>query len=233
MAGWACGCRWKHRLLADDEPKHLTGRVPPPVRKVPDLGGASVLLSIERLLATVSFAQHGAWAAAVVMHGIEQLVPEGAGAEAGHDSQVEADIGNGAAYRAATHLALQFRQCGCVSVGKRPPGWTRCGIAGGGLSARGGAGWCGLSAARADAGAGERYVAAAGGTGEQNTLQSDGTQDAAVEAGEDNCEIEGAETRRDGGEAGCGGAVLDGVGEMAAVGQQDANDVEECRNALG
>ena len=37
----------------------------------------------------------------------------------------------------------------------------------------------------------------------------------------------------DGGEAGRRGAERDGVGEMAAIGEQDANDMEECADALG
>jgi hypothetical protein len=40
------------------------------------------------------------------MHGFEQLVPEGAGAEAWHDGQIEADIRNGATEGAAAHLML-------------------------------------------------------------------------------------------------------------------------------
>ncbi len=161
-------------------------------------------------------------------HGIEQLIPEGASAEAGHDGQVEADIGDGAAYRTATHLALQFLQCGGLEV-KRPA----CGLAGDGLSVRGCAGWCGLFVMRTNARAGEWYIAATSGAGEQHTFQRGGTQHATTQAGENYREIERAETRRDGGEPWRGGTVPDGVGEVAAVAQQNANDVEECRDALG
>ncbi len=54
-----------------------------------------------------------------------------------------------------------------------------------------------------------------------------------MQVGEDEREIEGAEAGRDGGEAGGCGAVGDGVGEMAAVGEQGAHDVEECGDARG
>lgn len=52
-----------------------------------------------------------------------------------------------------------------------------------------------------------------------------------MQAGNNQREIGGAEAGGDGGEAGCGGAVADGVGEVAAVAQQDTNDVEKCRDA--
>jgi hypothetical protein len=54
-----------------------------------------------------------------------------------------------------------------------------------------------------------------------------------MQAGEDDRQIDGAETRGDGREAGRRGAERDGVGEMAAIGKQDANDMEECADALG
>jgi len=63
-------------------------------------------------------------------------------------------------------------------------------------------------------------------------LEGNGTQNAAMQAGDDDREIEGAEARGDGGEAGRRGAVVDGVGEMAAVAEQDPNDVEERGDAL-
>ena len=43
----------------------------------------------------------------------------------------------------------------------------------------------------------------------------------------------GAEELRDGGEAAPEGAMLDGVGEVAAVGGEDAGDVEDFRDARG
>jgi hypothetical protein len=46
-------------------------------------------------------------------------------------------------------------------------------------------------------------------------------------------EVGGAEARRDGGECGGGGAVLDGAEEMTAVAEQDANGVEDEGDVLG
>ena len=76
-------------------------------------------------------------------------------------------------------------------------------------------------------------VAAACGAGEQDTLQRGGAQDAAMQAGENQREIGGAEAGGDSRKTGCGGAAADGVGEMAAIAQQDVNDAQECRDALG
>ena len=72
--------------------------------------GASVLFSVEHLFATVPFAHQAGNAAAVPLHGVEQLVPEGAGAEAGHDGQIEANIDEGAAQRTAAQPTLEFLQ---------------------------------------------------------------------------------------------------------------------------
>ena len=76
-------------------------------------------------------------------------------------------------------------------------------------------------------------VAAGCGAREQEALQRGGTQDAAVEVGEDGGEVGGAEACRDGGECGGGGAVPDGVEEMAAVAEQDANGVEDDGDVIG
>ena len=76
-------------------------------------------------------------------------------------------------------------------------------------------------------------VSAGCGAREQEALQRGGTQDAAVEVGEDGGEVGGAEARRDGGECGGGGAVADGGEEMAAVAEQDADGVEDDGDVLG
>jgi len=85
----------------------------------------------------------------------------------------------------------------------------------------------------ADAGAGELDVAAAGGARQQHALQGGGAQDAALQVGEDDRKIEGAEARCDGGEAWRGGAAVNGGREVAAVAQQDADDAQESGDALG
>jgi hypothetical protein len=108
-------------------------------------------------------------------------------------------------------------------------------VAGGGRRGllAGGVCWDGRAVGRAVAGGGELDVAAACGAGEQDTLQRGGAQDAATQAGEDQREIGGAEAAGNRRKTGCGGAVAGGVGEVAAVVQQDADDVQECRDARG
>jgi len=67
----------------------------------------------------------------------------------------------------------------------------------------------------------------------QHALQRGGTQDAAVQVGEDGGEVGGAEASRDGGECGGGGAAVDGGEEMATVAEQDADGVEDEVDVLG
>jgi hypothetical protein len=86
-------------------------------------------------------------------------------------------------------------------------------------AAGGGLGICrrGLCFVGADAGGWDGDVAAGCGARAQHVLQRDGTQDAAVQVGNDGGEVGGAEAGRDGGECGCGSALADGAEEMAAV----------------
>ena len=81
--------------------------------------------------------------------------------------------------------------------------------------------------------AGECDVAAAGGAGEEDALECRGAQDAAMQVGKDDREIDGAEAGGERDEAGRCGAVADGVGEVAAVGEEGADDGEECFDAWG
>ena len=85
------------------------------------------------------------------------------------------------------------------------------------------------------AGPGVHHVDVSAGCGarEQEALKRGGTQDAAVQVGEDGREIGGAETGRDGWECGGGGAVADGGQEMAAVAEQDVDGVEDGGDVLG
>ena len=101
-------------------------------------------------------------------------------------------------------------------------GWLSLGVC------RRGLGFLGAGAADDDV-----DVAAGCGAREQEALQRGGTQDAAVEVGEDGGEVGGAEADRDGGECGGGGAVADGGDEMAAVAEQDADGVEQGGDVLG
>jgi len=94
-----------------------------------------------------------------------------------------------------------------------------------GVGGRGGGG--------ADAGRGHGEVAAGGGALEQQGFERGGAQDAAVETGEDDRNPGGAEQGGEQDEAGRGGTPLDGGGEVAAVFEQDADDVEELGDVRG
>ena len=67
-----------------------------------------VLLLNERLFAAGLLSHQGFDAAAEVMHDLEHVVPEGGGAEAGDDGEIAADLVDGAADRATTHLTLEL-----------------------------------------------------------------------------------------------------------------------------
>ena len=71
------------------------------------------------------------------------------------------------------------------------------------------------------------------GAREQEALQRGGTQDAAIEVGEDGGEVGSAEARRDGGECGGVGTMADGAEQVSAVAEQDADGVEEGGDVLG
>ena len=58
--------------------------------------GDAVLLFGEGLLATGFLLHQRGDAATEMMHGVEQLVPEFAGAEAGDDGEIETDVEDGA-----------------------------------------------------------------------------------------------------------------------------------------
>ena len=101
-----------------------------------------------------------------------------------------------------------------------------------GGSAGGSAGAAGVAVgalARCD----ELDIAAPRRAREQHALQRGGTQEAALQVREDRVQPAGAEADRDGVEVGAGGAVLRGLGEMAAEAEQDANGVQQCGDARG
>ena len=91
----------------------------------------------------------------------------------------------------------------------------------------------GLRRARCARARQDHQVAAARGAPRQHALQRDGAHDAALEVRQDDRDGRGAEELRDGGEAAPEGAMLDGVGEVAAVCGEDAGDGEDFRDALG
>jgi hypothetical protein len=76
-------------------------------------------------------------------------------------------------------------------------------------------------------------VFAGGGADEQDTLQYRGAQEASVEVGEDGREVGSAEIGRDGAEVRSGGALAEGVDQVAAVAEQDAGGVEDYREVVG
>ena len=132
-SGWAggrCLAEWIDRWFADEEAEDLAAQIPP----VPIALRAACGLPSERLAAAGLLFHQGGDAAAEVIHDLVQMVPEGGGAEARHDAEIEADIDHGAAEGATAHLALEFLLCGheefgIASVGGLPG--APCGFGGG------------------------------------------------------------------------------------------------------
>src|SRR5579871_2750060 len=220
------GGEWMDRRFADEEAEHLADGVGAQIGPVPGGVAAALGLAGEGFGAAGLLQHQRGDAAAEILDDQEQLGPEGAGAEAWHDGEIEADIDDDAADWAAAHLALELLQCGHDECGK-----VRAGGLGRGWPRRfGGGGW------RAVAGVAhgrEGEVAAGGGAREQHALEGEGPQEAAVEVGEDGVEIGGAEACGDGGECGGGGALADGGEEMLAEVEQDGDAVEGGADALG
>ena len=106
------------------------------------------------------------------------------------------------------------------------------GASAGCTEAGGSAGAAGGAVARSR-GATKLDIAAPRRARKQYALQRGGTQDAALQVRDDCVQPAGAEARRDGVEVGAGGAALRGLGEMAAVAEQDANGVQQCGDARG
>src|SRR5450755_3223438 len=118
-AGGRCRGEWIDRWFADEEAQYLADFVSFQLQPVPAAVQLFVLLLNERLLAAGLLSHHGDddAVAAEVVHDLEQSVPEGAGAEAGHDGEICADLADGAADRAAAHLTLEILQCGHEEFG--------------------------------------------------------------------------------------------------------------------
>ena len=74
-------------------------------------------------------------------------------------------------------------------------------------------------------------VAVLGGAGEQIPFQHHGSEDAALDMAEDAADVVGAETGGQRGEAGVGGVVRDVLVQLPAVAEENADDVEEERDA--
>ena len=151
-------------------------------------------------------------------------------------AEVAADVGERVADRAAADVRPKLRQGGEVgrdravrpgrAVDRPGRGWR------GGLLRRLRAGRLRRAVVRV-AGLVEHQVAAPGGAGEQHLFQRHGAQQAAGEPGLDGGQARGAEELRDGGEAAPGCSAFEGVREVAAVAEQDADDDEEVGDVGG
>jgi len=197
---------------------------------------ASVAFALEGFFPPPAHLVKAAEAAAVAPQGLFHLVPEGAVAETGGDAEVHADIGDGPADRAAAHLGGEF-------FGRGHAG--RIGMAGvqqGGIGtawAEGrGARLAGRFGRRTMVGLqfdarwpGEPQVAAPGGASEEVLLQGECPEHAALHALPDGGEIVGAEDGGGGGEFRGGYAGGGGRGEVAGVGDEDGEDVENSPDA--
>ena len=76
-------------------------------------------------------------------------------------------------------------------------------------------------------------VLSGGGTGEEDALERHASQDAPVQMGADGGEVGCAEVGGDGAEVGGCGALADGADQVAAVGEEAGDDVEEARDVGG
>ena len=99
--------------------KPRTWRISSGFRLQPVQGAAEflVLLLNEGLFAVGLLSHQGGDVAAEVMHDLEYAVPEGGGAEAGDDGEIAADLGDGAADRAAAYLTIEILRCGHEEFG--------------------------------------------------------------------------------------------------------------------
>ena len=168
--------------------------------------------------------EEGGDAAAVGDDGVAEFVPERAVAVAGRDAEVAADIDDDRADRTATHFGGDFLlggEAGGLGGGGRL-GVGRRDLAWGARLMRGG-----------HAGGRWRQVPAACGALAEPGFQGRGAAQAGGNAGEDDRDIGGAEGSGEEGEAGGGGALLDGGGELFAVVDQPAEDAEDATDAGG
>jgi hypothetical protein len=197
--------------------------------------GLAVLLLRECFTAAGFLAHQRGNAAAEPGHDVEEFVPEKAVAEARDDGEIEADFLDRAADRATARLTLEVLQGGheefrivpaggaggsCCAFAWRWSGLPRCG-------------WGGLWFRRGDVALDEVDVLAFGGAGEEDALQCGGAQDAAVQMGEDGGEVGCAEAGGDCIEVGRGGAMADGVDEVAAVVEEDPGSVQYDGDVVG
>ncbi|HTW68749.1 MAG TPA: hypothetical protein VME47_02575 [Acetobacteraceae bacterium] len=171
-------------------------------------------------------------AAVVTGDRARQSVPERAGAEDRENAEVAADLGKGAADRAAADFGLDLLWRGQMvgidgrvmlrTFGNHAPGLLleRLGIRiGGGRRRFGGGSWL--------------HVAAGGGALQQHGFERGGAQEAAGEVGENQRNPRSAEGGREDEEARARGTPLERGRHVAAVFEQGADDIEERRDVAG
>ena len=197
---------------------------------------AFVAFAQEGLLAPRAHLIQAAEAAAIAPHCLFHLVPEVPGAEAGRDAEVHADIGDGAADWAAAHLGREFFRRGQAGRG-RIVGAQKRGVGTAWLEGRGARAGCRSgrrTVVREQVDArrpGEAQVASPGGAGEEVFVQGERAAQAALHAVQDGGEMVGAEDGGGGGEFRRGDAGGGGRGEVAGMGDEGGEDVENSPDA--
>src|SRR5262249_38951063 len=149
----------------------------------------------------------------------------------GNDGEIEADLGKDAADAATADLADEFLFGGHVELRIVVPvggqGRARLALGFGRVCGRSfGVRGCGVRVVLVGGFLDVRDVGSGGATGEQHTLEGDDAPDAALEMCGDGFDVGGAEDGGDGGEVWGGGALANGVAEMASEGEDDAEGVE-------
>ena len=197
---------------------------------------APVAFALERILPLRAHLAQAVEAAAVAPQDFLHLVPKRAVAETGGDAEFHTNIGDGAADRAAAHLGREF-------LGRGHAG--RAGIVGSEQSGVG-TSWAAALGPRAGCrfgrGAvvrlqfdarrpGEPQIVPPGGAGEQIVPQGERAEEAALHAVQDGWDIVCTEDGGGGGEFRGGRAGGGGRGEVADVGDEGGEHVENTPDA--
>src|SRR5262249_1735865 len=165
-------------------------------------------------------------AAAVQNDGAVDFVPERPAKLAGADAEIEADIDDDLTDRPATHLGGDFSLS--RKTGETRVLGARDDAAGFGADIRRRSARGGLGARRRGKGYGRRQkVLAARGTLAEHGVQRRSAAQTAGDAGQDHRDVGGAEGSGEKGEARCGGALLDGDGDLLAAVDQLADQAQD------
>jgi hypothetical protein len=201
---------------------------------------ASVAFALKIFLAPLAHLVQAAEAAAVAPQDLFHPVPEVALAEAWGNTEVHADIGDGPANGAAAYLGREFflrGQAGRVRIvgaeqGRVGTSWLKGGLEGLGTRAASRFGWRTVVGLQLNVRRpGEAQIAAPGGAGQEILLQGERAEHAALQAVQNGREVVGAEDGGGGGEFRGGGAGGGGRGEVAGVGDEGGEDVENSPDA--